>query len=90
MVHFSNPRLRGTRRLTVHSAHVSDGYRLILKYPDGRRHAHHFSDDKSLYQGTVEVQAALTREGWQPCRPASGGWLSHFARARHFPKFARI
>ena len=90
MVYFSNFRLGGTRHLTVHSARASDGYRLIVKYPDDRQRVHHFSDDTSLYQGTVEVQAALTHKGWQPCRPASGDWLSHFTRAQHFPKFARI
>ncbi len=90
MVHFFNPRLGATGRLTVCSALASNGYRVIIKYPGNLRRVHHFPDDKSLHQGTIRIQTALTREGWQPCGLNSGSGLNHFTRKQHFPRFARI
>lgn len=44
-----------------------------------------FPDDAALYRGTVDVQATLTREGWEPVQRPSHGWPSHPDRTRQFP-----
>ena len=82
MVQFSNPRLGPRQRLTVWTAPSPDGYRLIVSYPDGLRRIHYFADHSALYNGTVEIQATLTKDGWEPVRPPFPRWRSCRLRGR--------
>lgn len=90
MVHFTRRGDGGRQRLTVRSARATRGHRLVVTYPDRTRRVHDFPDDASLYRGTVNVQATLTREGWEPVRPPAHGWRSQLDRARQFPAGARV
>ena len=84
MVHFARRGVGGPERLTVRSAPAARGHRLVVTYPDRTRRVIDFTDDAALYRGTVDVQAALTREGWEPVRRPPTRWPSHLDRARHF------
>ena len=88
MVHFIRRGTGGRQRLTVRSFRATHGHRLIVTHPDRTRRVLDFPDDAALYRGTVDVQATLTREGWEPVPRPPRGWANHFDRARQFPAAA--
>jgi hypothetical protein len=69
---------RGRQQVDVEirRAPDSEGYELVLAYPDGTERIERYEDASQLVERTLRVQRRLMRRGWRPTSPFGPEWTS--------------